>query len=76
MRNTALVIIGILFVGIFSDASAHSLSEVCGQISAFHKYPLKGVEVIEKKSKSNTKTDKEGKYCIPVNENDKLTIMI
>lgn len=49
-------------------------TEACGKVSAFNKFPLKGVEVMAKRSKSMTATDENGKYCVPVFKNDRLTV--
>ena len=72
MIRTTLIFASLLIFSVAFQATAQD--QVCGQISAFNKYPLKGVDVEAKKSKRSTKTDEEGKFCLPVNKNDKLTV--
>ena len=74
MIKSIFTIACILLSSIFSNAYAQLNAEACGKISAFNKYPLKGVEVEAKKSQSSTTTDAEGKYCLPVKKNDKITV--
>ena len=70
----SITLILIFFTGIIFTSQAQQLSEVCGTVSAFNKYPLKGVTITSKKSKETVTTDQEGKYCVAVKEKDKLTV--
>ena len=68
------IIISLCLLLIFSfSVYAQNDNAVCGKVTAFNKYPVKGVKVTAKKSKAATSTDAEGKYCVIVKPNDKIS---
>jgi len=46
---------------------------MCGQVTAFNKYPIKGARIYAKKSKASTTTDESGNYCVVIKPKDKIT---
>lgn len=64
-----------LFLLLITSLSIHAQNDnaVCGKVTAFNKYPIKGAKVVAKKSKAATSTDENGKYCVIVKPNDKIS---
>ncbi len=73
MRKFSLVLV-MFFVFISAKSFAQKDFLLTGRVSAFHKYPVKGVEINAKKAKIKVVTDEFGKFEITCKKRDKLEI--
>jgi len=71
--NYYLILI-IISLFLLSPSHLSAQNNVNGQITAFRKYPLSGVQIESKKSKQEVFTDSLGHFNIKVNAKDKLHI--